>query len=136
MTKTQQETAETLAKELKPCPFCGGSASWLDDRECQEFNEVSCNSNINRCVMPNFPMSANAWNTRTALEQPREWQKIETAPKDGSNFLGYNENQNWVGVCWYQRVHSIFCYTGGRGASQITHWMPLPQPPKLEGEQG
>ena len=51
-------------EKLRTCPFCGSTASWLDDRECNPFNEVSCNNNIQACVMPNFPMSATAWNTR------------------------------------------------------------------------
>jgi len=63
-----------------------------------------------------------------------EWQPIETAPKDGTNILVFeNDNESDAEVM-------IANYYGGNGHWSIswddrgieinpTHWMPLPKPP-------
>lgn len=62
-----------------------------------------------------------------------KWQDIKTAPKDGRPVL--LDNPDWHSrvmrgawdahqVAW--RVHGF----GGCPATQPTHWMPLPEPPK------
>lgn len=65
-----------------------------------------------------------------------EWQPIETAPTDGTVFLGYRLGQ--VGEA-YTRVsgdgREIWSFCGTSGAVKFhpylkpTHWMPLPKPP-------
>lgn len=60
------------------------------------------------------------------------WQKIETAPRDGTKFYGYN-GQVVRDVMWSEKrkdfdVNGYSCLARG-----YTHWMPqepLPQPPK------
>ena len=61
------------------------------------------------------------------------WQTIETAPKDGTEFLAY-----WSGskcfslVGWYNdRWHET---ETPAEVSTPTHWMPLPEPPKSRTE--
>ena len=77
-----------------------------------------------------------------------EWQEIESAPKDGTVLLGYDSDEGGgismgvVVIYWWDadeddpeqypaewRVHEI-----GTGdeieRANITHWMPLPEPPK------
>lgn len=55
-----------------------------------------------------------------------EWQPIETGPKDGTEILGWDGHEV-VTVSWCE---SHEWSTGYAGFYKITHWMPLPQPPK------
>jgi len=66
-----------------------------------------------------------------------EWQPIETAPKDGSKILGFDPSllgiviAQWDGALgWYVDK----CSQDGLGfeCMPLTHWMPLPNPPKGE----
>jgi hypothetical protein len=72
-----------------------------------------------------------------------EWQRIETAPKDGTrvdlwciNHLTYDKrgqrvvNVAWGTVTdWTRREHEGWQH--GRGEDlEPTHWMPIPEPPK------
>lgn len=61
-----------------------------------------------------------------------EWQPIETAPKDGSQFLasditGYHFNCWWENegyeARWMDEIDS---------EPNPTHWMPLPPPPQSD----
>ena len=67
-----------------------------------------------------------------------EWQPIETAPKDGSQFIGglyvrcWNHARDTARLEWEQHVISynndeeMDC---GWSFNDFTHWMPLPPPP-------
>lgn len=63
------------------------------------------------------------------------WQPIETAPKDGTRiaikFLsGYEQEANWqttYGGEWHVKS---FKHLPWADQHEITHWMPLPEPPK------
>jgi hypothetical protein len=66
------------------------------------------------------------------------WQDISTAPKDGTAILGYISRSrfdvprrdvalvfwptNWQNPTWVNIVDA--------GFEEVTHWMPLPEPPK------
>jgi hypothetical protein len=69
-----------------------------------------------------------------------EWQPIETAPKDGTWFLGFRvspfaECQIQV---WHWMKDILPEFQGWQNANDTcdfeedwpTHWMPLPEPPK------
>ena len=73
------------------------------------------------------------------------WQPIQTAPKDGTRFLGfcevpvYNEDAGNTAV---EKEHVVAYWCGPLGilpypyrgtitkGMRFTHWMPLPEPPK------
>lgn len=72
-----------------------------------------------------------------------EWQPIETAPKDGTNFLGGRWNTGEFGhvywsslVCWWRDSHNgggnvgWVTQPGAFAWNSPTHWMPLPEPPE------
>jgi hypothetical protein len=82
-----------------------------------------------------------------------EWQPIDTAPKDGSEILGYRSDCGVLIIRWTspdEFLHEAelekigwessekedwFCadfIAGGRleGEETPTHWMPLPLPPE------
>ena len=75
------------------------------------------------------------------------WQPIETAPKDATKILVYDRigqtifAAEWVHSLWMADKDHLevdcngYCY-GGRVSDtrnqerDVTHWMPLPEPPK------
>ena len=71
-----------------------------------------------------------------------EWQLIETAPKDGTAVLLWLLDEGfavkaiwrrWDGVgekMWW--IPEMDFYQTDEGCHQITHWMPLPEPPSPE----
>ena len=65
-----------------------------------------------------------------------EWQPIETAPKDGNSVIIYDPRGTTVCEAiydkhqssWVDPVETYYRY-------HPTHWMPLPAPPVVEGEE-
>ena len=70
-----------------------------------------------------------------------EWRTIDSAPKDGSAFLGYIPSRRgriargdvcpmhwsgWGGGTWDSST------SGHHIHEEVTHWMPLPQPPEVK----
>jgi len=63
-----------------------------------------------------------------------EWQFIETAPKDGTEFLAYSQDRtsgtldplpSFISLCaWHDEAGFCTCEL-----REPTHWMPLPTPP-------
>ena len=71
--------------------------------------------------------------------QDQEWQPIETAPKDGTVFdvyTKYGRVTNCVACKQFGRIYSYNQESDNydRKVNFATHWMPLPQPPTMQGE--
>jgi len=68
------------------------------------------------------------------------WQPIETAPKDGSLFLAFNETMNVYCVVGWDCLDKRWTDEGGGSGlaavqfnkNYFSHWMPLPAPPPQE----
>lgn len=62
----------------------------------------------------------------------------EEVAHDGSENLDieYNEETDEYCLCegWYERIHNWADWGGVVISDTVTHWMPLPEPPKEEGE--
>jgi len=70
-----------------------------------------------------------------------KWQPIETAPKDGTEVLGYRwykkiegDTYEFYNVVYWEKGLG-WCLNGGDCIKfLVTHWMPLPPPPTDEQE--
>lgn len=68
-----------------------------------------------------------------------EWEPIETAPKDGTRVLAYGriglESSPSIGTVKFNTTYKIWncdpCEASEYDpeACELTHWMPLPDPP-------
>jgi len=59
-----------------------------------------------------------------------EWQPIETAPKDGTEVLTCR-NGNLMAVAFWRDFRRSWVVSDGAYIRNVTHWMPLPAPPKV-----
>ena len=64
-----------------------------------------------------------------------EWQPIETAPKNGTLILAYetNTDDEYLSGCmlaWWNPRQCFWEIDGGGFGGELTHWQPLPEPPK------
>jgi len=58
------------------------------------------------------------------------WQPIETAPR-GKEILVYCEGCEGIGIAWLNKYGDIVIpEPQAIGHESLTHWMPLPPPPK------
>lgn len=129
--------------ELLPCPFCGD-----DDLTEDSLARIACET----CgaTAPYGYKVKEAWNTRSTQWNTDGWQPIETAPKDGTYFvgwwycehgdIGFETNETHV-VWWDERLSKWEYYTGRTlltaeptrwlhlPALRLEHPMPLPKPP-------
>lgn len=64
------------------------------------------------------------------------WLPIETAPKDGSEILGFGLQWGWSPVRFVCVWNGATWYAGWGDSIQPTHWMPLPAAPALSTAQG
>jgi hypothetical protein len=63
-----------------------------------------------------------------------EWQPIETAPKDGTNFLACSEASSVFLAHYANGIVDSSSWGDDYGYMErrATHWMPLPAPPSTD----
>ena len=128
------EHRETILAALRapaPAPM-GGDVAGLVERLRENDREIF------------LPLLGEAADMLERLTQPpadaavamEQWQPIETAPRDGSKFLVWEEYYGIrIGRCKERADHddwlSYMDAFGGssKGGSRATHWMPLLAPP-------
>lgn len=95
--------------------------------------------NIQSLAERGFPIDHMKLATRCRLAlggQDCGWLPIETAPKDGTVILVWDKCfkdaavAHYKGKCWWVNNTYGFCEDGEIPSIDITHWMPLPTPPK------
>jgi hypothetical protein len=63
-----------------------------------------------------------------------EWKPIETAPKDGTEIIGWEKSEGMFLVAYRPDLAENTSYTWfnleGFWPHCPTHWMPLPNPPE------
>ena len=74
-------------------------------------------------------------NAQPTLTPPNEWVSVEDAvPCSGKRVLA--TDGSFVGEAWYASFSKSWYRNNGfewdRICGQVTHWMPLPAPPKKE----
>ena len=66
---------------------------------------------------------------RAEIEMLMKWQPIETAPKNGRDILIFDKNG--IEIAWWSDIDSEWCHQDMYlSILNLTHWMPLPEPPK------
>ena len=76
-------------------------------------------------------------NDMPTLTQPNEWVSVEEKlPEDRGDVLvmAYWHECWQVMVGWYNEIHRhwrIITLYGEKETTGVTHWMPLPKPPKV-----
>lgn len=74
-------------------------------------------------------LARDAANALTA----REWQPIDTAPQDGSTIVlggyGWTRRGYWAVDNFIGNGRPTWSSEDGHGCGEVTHWMPLPEPP-------
>jgi hypothetical protein len=67
-----------------------------------------------------------------------EWISVKDRPIDGEKFFiaNFRDSPPFIALGWKFKIHNptgkLIKYTGGNVVhmNNITHWMPLPPPPK------
>lgn len=125
----------TQTEICSPCEVCWTN-SWVPVEESDPDAEKLRDGSYARCDMCWMRNQAAA--LRLSLDQAneqlrfREWQPIETAPKDGTHLLAYRPGWHMAEAWWRADVPDAGW--GGYGWfypswDQPTHWQPLPAAP-------
>ena len=119
--------------ELKPCPFCGGEA---EAYETTKGCTVMCsNGDCVELQMSDWSMSkaVSLWNKRA---QHGEWvsvkDRLPIPIKDIKYSIYLTIHNGWDTHCRILMFdNETLTFTrDGDDTQKITHWMPLPTPPK------
>lgn len=113
--------------KLKECPFCGGEANTTGFRGITGFICGRCEAVVSFKHREEHEQAISAWNTRperwipVTKRLPESQQRVITQCKIGPVVVGWLIFDKW---------HTDF----GRiyKNCEVTHWMPLPLPPKGE----
>ena len=120
--------------ELRPCPFCG-------DNQQLNYVELSNGLHYIECVRCGAaPHKLGAWDRETAVKY---WNSVnrwipcsERLPEKHVEVLAYSPYWGkivvamWGGEFWLEQWTD-----DDLEQSEISHWMPLPEPPEKEANE-
>ena len=130
--------------ELKVCAYCGHEAARKELRYYGETETWAYCPNPD-CPMHDRTMTIKAWQTRPiedALLARAEKAEAENATlKEERRWIPVREQMPTSGTQWVLlkngKMDFDFTYIDGgrydwwRNGSNVTHWMPLPEPPEV-----
>ncbi len=120
------------AEMLKACPFCGyDKISVYEDAD--KYWKAMCGKCCAKLAYSNEHLVIQAWNQRPT--PANEWMEISTAPKDGTIILVSGGIAYWreKEQAWFTLTAEA--YPGRPIQWEVTHWMPLPNPPAERKEK-
>jgi len=114
--------------KLKPCPFCNGKNSMVDDDpECNplQYKNIYCEDcGATGPTGIKAEDAIKSWNTRVS-----GWISVENAlpEKDGRYYVFGKKGETEV----LQYINNLedFIY-GYKDIDEVTYWQPLPEPPE------
>lgn len=124
-------------EKLKPCPHCGGKAEFEQFFNPKNFYSVVCTEcgcrtdgfklcKSENTAKENKAANAYVWNRRAAPENKQQWIPVsERLPEPDKMVLCYLTT-NSIETGFYDYKQRRWPVIIGR----VTHWAPLPQPPK------
>ena len=122
------ETGLSAQPESKP-------ATLTEDRElAQRFmqeadeGEDSIEELLKQCV--SFCRAYFQQQVEPPTQPGMVWQPIETAPKDGTYFIGYTLKYGWHETCWADVEYKNKAYEEGKNIWPFIYWVPLPAAPR------
>lgn len=126
-------------QELKPCPFCGSTdiAIVKQDNPHNDYDgdypylyTAACKQCLSRSPQKVYEeYAAEAWNTRASGWIPCS----EMLPEDKQKVLIHTKSKGHILIAEYNSDWSTPFYSfriGGWKIRQVSHWMPLPEPPE------
>lgn len=66
------------------------------------------------------------------IQKQCNWISVDSAPKDGTDILGYDPDTDTIYKCWWNSTMGDGCwnYDGHQYIPKVTLWQPLPKTPK------
>lgn len=133
--------------KLKPGPFCGSpvksvkltdSTGYVTSIYCT--NTPRCGAIVVFAGNERKKKAVAAWNARAA--RPDNWIKFETEdetytnaiPDDEQDVLVTDGKRVWQDTFLNDGSEGCYLDSGFEIVPNVTHWQPLPEPPKMKGE--
>lgn len=123
---------------LKLCPFCGGQA------KTEETLEGKYWTGCQRCLFSSPPyatriIAARKWNSRIETYKSRWISCEERLPQNDAPCFVVCRTWSMIENAWKEGTLMILRYLPKEhrwnisGMADVTHWMPMPELPEMEG---
>lgn len=121
--------------ELKPCPFCGGTATLKQDPTQSWYIECFCG--VFKGYYTKKQNAIDAWNRRaTDANVGDGWISVkDELPKEDGEFLVLYGGKK-AGIRLFLNGTFRLNYESAKSYETLTHWRPLPKPPEGEKDDG